>query len=450
MEPFRHHVFVCTQDKPEGVTSCPGNRSLRVLQALERELITQGLDDEVQVTTCGCLGMCDDGPIMIVYPEGIWYHKVKKEDVPEIVNSHLRSGEVMSRLAWSDSQAMKAEATEHRDRYRAMLKARDEAGTLPDDLNEMIRGFMPSRAVLTALELDVFTAVGAGATVEEVAEKIHGDSRATEALLNAVVSLKLLEKRDETFFPTPVSARFFSADSRDNARPALMHTAHLWHRWSTLTECLRAGTSVGKRGVDENWVTAFIAAMDRNAKERAAAVVKAVAASGISRMLDLGGGSGAYSIAFARAIPELECEILEQSDVVGLTQEYIRKAGLTDRITTRTGDMLRGPLGKNYDLILVSAICHMFSADENRRLFHQIREALAPHGRVVVSDFILEPSKTAPRAGALFSLNMLVGTQAGSSYSEPEYTQWLQSAGFSDVCRLRLPGPTGLMIGIRI
>ena len=168
---------------------------MRVLQALERELITQGLDHEVQVTTCGCLGMCDDGPIVIIYPEGIWYHKVKEEDVPEIVNSHLRSGEVMSRLAWSDLQAMKAEATEHRGRYRAMLKARDGAGTLPDDLNEMIRGFMPSRTVLTALELDVFTAVGAGATAEEVAEKIHADSRATEALLNAVVSLKLLEKK---------------------------------------------------------------------------------------------------------------------------------------------------------------------------------------------------------------------------------------------------------------
>jgi (2Fe-2S) ferredoxin/predicted O-methyltransferase YrrM len=450
MEPFHHHLFICTQEKPEGVTSCPGNKSLQVLRALERELFTQGLDHEVQVTTCGCLGMCDDGPIMIIYPEGVWYRKIQEEDVPEIVNCHLRSGEVVSRLAWSNLQAMKAEATEHRDRYRAMLKARDEAGTPPDDLNEMIRGFMSSRAVLTALELDVFTAVAGGATAEELAEKIHADSRATEMLLNALVSLKLLEKRDGTFFQTPVSARFFSADSRDNARPALMHTAHLWHRWSTLTECLRAGTSVAKRHIDDNWVTAFIAAMDRNAKERAAAVVKAVAATGIKRMLDLGGGSGAYSIAFASAIPELKCEILDQADVVGLAQEYIRKAGLKDRITTQMGDMLRDPLGKDYDLVLVSSICHMFSPEENQRLFHLIRDALAPRGQVVVQDFILEPGKTAPRVAALFSLNMLVGTKAGSSYSEPEYTQWLQSAGFSDVRRVRLPGPTGLMIAVRV
>src|ERR1035437_4228745 len=223
MEPFRHHIFVCTQEKPEGVTSCPNNGSLLVLQALEHELGSQGLDNEVQVSTCGCLGLCDDGPIMITYPEGVWYHKIKEEDVPEIVDS-LRSGKVVSRLAWSDSEAMKAEATEHRDHYRAMVKARDEAGVLPDDLNELIRAFMPSRAVRTALELDVFTTVGSGASAAQVAQTIHADSRATEMLLNALVSLKLLDKRDSTFFNTPASARFFSEGSRDHARGGLMHT----------------------------------------------------------------------------------------------------------------------------------------------------------------------------------------------------------------------------------
>ena len=457
MEPFRHHIFVCTQEKPEGVTSCPSNGSLRILHALERELGSQGLDNEVQVTTCGCLGLCDDGPIMITYPEGVWYHKVKEEDVPEIVESHLRSGRVVSRLAWTDSEAMKAQATEHRDRYRAMVKARDEAGVFPDDLNEMIRAFMSSRAVLTALELDVFTAVGSGASAAQVAQSIHAHSRATEMLLNVLVSLKLLDKKDSTFFNTPVSARFFSQGSRDQARSAFMHTVHLWHRWSSLTECVCAGTSVGTsvgtsagaRSREENWAPAFIAAMDRNAKERAGAVIKAVGTDGIQHMLDLGGGSGAYSIAFARAIPGLNSEILDLGEVVPITQENIRKAGLADRIAIRVGDMLRDPLGKNYDLILVSAICHMFSPEENRELFERAHNALAPRGKVVVQDFILEPGKTAPRFAALFSLNMLVGTQAGSSYSEPEYASWLREAGFSDVRRVRLPGPAGLMIGVR-
>ncbi len=127
MEPFRRHVFVCMQEKPEGAASCPANKSLPVLQALEREVMSQGLDDDVQITTSGCLGLCDDGPILIVYPEGVWYHKVKAEDVAEIVGSHLKLGHVVSRLAWSDAKAMKAQAIEHRDHYRATVKAREEA-----------------------------------------------------------------------------------------------------------------------------------------------------------------------------------------------------------------------------------------------------------------------------------------------------------------------------------
>lgn len=449
MEPFRHHVFVCTQEKPEGATSCPGNESWQVLRALEKEIGAQGLDNEVQLTTCGCLGLCDDGPIVIVYPEGVWYHKVKEEDVAEIVESHLRGGKVVARLAWNDAEAMKAASVEHREKYRALVKAKDEAGILPDDLYEMLRAYMPSRALLTALELDVFTAVGSEATPEQVARKIHTDARATEMLLNALVSLKLLVKRDGTFFNTSASSRFFTEGSPDNARYGLIHIANIWHRWSTLTDCVRAGTSIESRGRDEKWVPAFIAAMDRNAKERAGTIVKAVGTDGVKRMLDLGGGSAALSIAFARAMPGLKSEIMDLGDVVPLAQGYIRKAGLTERVTARVGDMLRDPLGENYDLILVSAICHMFSPEENRGLFKRAYAALAPGGRLVVQDFILEPSKTAPRAAALFALNMLVGTRGGSTYSEPEYTNWLQQAGFSNVRRVRMPGPAGLMIGVR-
>jgi len=302
MEPFHQHVFICTQGKPEGVASCPNNGSLQVLQALERELDSQGLDHQVQVTACGCLGLCENGPVMIVYPDGIWYRRVKEEDVPEIVGSHLRDGNVVSRLVWNDLPAMKAEITESRNHYRAMVQAKDEAGTLPDDLNEMVRSFMPSRAVLTALELDVFTAVASGASAEHVAQKIQADPRATEMLLNALVSLKLLDKKEGRFFNTFAAARFFCEGSRDNARGGLMHTAQLWHRWTSLTECVRAGTSVETGSHEESWVSDFIAAMDRNARERADAVVRAVGTNGIGRMLDLGGGSGAYSIAFARAL----------------------------------------------------------------------------------------------------------------------------------------------------
>ena len=449
MEPFSFHLFVCTQQKPEGAPSCAAAGSFGILQALDRELQARGLTATTQITTCGCLGLCDEGPMVVVYPDGTWYRRVKLEDVPEIVNSHLRSGKPAARLAWSDAQAMKAMAVEHGEKYRAMLKAKDESGALPDDLYELIRGFMPSRAVLTALELDVFTALGEGASAKALAGKIHADPRATEMLLNVLVSLKLLQKNDGRFVNTPASRRYFVEGARDDSRPSLLHTANLWRRWSTLTAAVQAGTAVDSGGHDENWTEAFIAAMNHNARERAPHVLRAVGAGGIRRMLDLGGGSGAYSITFAQANPHLRAEILDVAEVMPLTQNYIRQAGLESRVTTRPGDMLTAELGTGYDLILLSAICHMFSPEENQRLFERACQALAPRGRLVVQDFILEADKTTPRFAALFSLNMLVGTRAGSDYSEPEYTDWLRRAGFGEVQRIRLPGPTGLMVGVK-
>jgi (2Fe-2S) ferredoxin len=181
MEPFRHHVFVCTQQKPEGVTACAASGSFALLETLGKALQEEGLDDEVQVTTCGCMGLCDEGPVMVVYPEGTWYRKLQPGDIGEIARTHLKKGKVVERLEWKDASAMKTLALDHRDKYRAMVKTRDQAGTLPDDLNELIRGYMPSRVVLTALELDVFTAVGSGATAETVGLNARRRARAFSA-----------------------------------------------------------------------------------------------------------------------------------------------------------------------------------------------------------------------------------------------------------------------------
>jgi len=448
MEPFRQHIFVCSQEKPEGVQSCSAACSAQVIGALHCELEKQGLSGEVQVSSCGCLGLCDEGPILIVYPEGIWYRRVKPADVSEIVDSHLRSGRPVSRLVWSDAPAMRTMMTEHTQQYHAMLKARDQAGVLPEDVNELIRGFMSSRAVLTALELDVFTTIAEGASAETVAEKIQASRRGTEMLLNALVGLKLLRKENGLFLNTPLSARFFADTSADSARQALLHTANLWHRWSNLTASVREGTPA-PRTDNGAWANTFIAAMDRNARERALAVVKAVGADGLRRILDLGGGSAAYSIAFAGANPALTAEVLDLADVIPLTAEYVRRAGLAARIEMRVGDMLKDPLGDGFDLVLLSAICHMFSPEENRALYRRAHAALVPGGRLLVQDFILEPDKTAPRFATLFSLNMLVGTRGGSTYSEAEYAAWLSEAGFGDVRCIRLPGPAGLMLAMR-
>ncbi len=321
-----------------------------------------------------------------------------------------------------------------------------------DALIGIARGFQESRILLTAVELDLFTTVGDGATAREVAARLATGPRATEALLNALAAMEVLEKRDGRFRCGPAAARYLAGSSPDNERTALMHTVHLWDRWSRLTDCVRADTAVAGDGISERgdmWIEAFIAAMHRNAVQRAPHVVEAVGAGGVTRMLDVGGGSGAYSIAFAEANPALYAEILDLPPVLAIAEGHIRDTGLARRVTTRAGDLRIDSLGSGFDLIFVSAICHMLGPEENRSLLDRCLEALSPGGRIVIQDFILEPDKTAPRVAAIFALNMLVGTPHGSSYSEEEYAAWMKEAGFDGIRRVRLKGPTGLMVAVR-
>lgn len=124
MEPFRYHVYACQQEKP-GTTApcCSARGSAQVLDALRKEIAAQGLGDEVQITTCGSLGMCERGPNMVVYPEGVWYSGVQPGDVPELVREHFKNGRVVERLANRDAAALRREISENRAKAMAAMAA---------------------------------------------------------------------------------------------------------------------------------------------------------------------------------------------------------------------------------------------------------------------------------------------------------------------------------------
>jgi (2Fe-2S) ferredoxin len=122
MEPFRYHVYVCTQEKPEGMPCCAANGSAALLDLLRGAIAKTGLDDAVQVTTSGSLGLCERGPNMVVYPEGVWYSNVQPGDVEEIVREHFAGGRPVVRLVNTDATAVKAEIVENRRRYLAWLR----------------------------------------------------------------------------------------------------------------------------------------------------------------------------------------------------------------------------------------------------------------------------------------------------------------------------------------
>lgn len=448
MQPFRYHVIVCTQSKPDNVTCCLAAGGAAVVEVLQGELRKQGVADDVVLSTSGCMGACEHGPIMVVYPDAVWYGPVKPADVAEIVSSHFKEGKPVDRLRIADLVALRGEILDHRKDFATKMMARDKGGVIPDEIRELTSAFMPSRTFLTAIELDIFTAVGTGASAAEAASKCGSNAKSTAMLLDALVALGLLKKADGRYSNSPMSARFLTEGSPDNARPTLLHGAHQWERWSALTHCVREGASIERKTGKEPDFKGMLAHTDRNARERAMMVMRAIG-NGVKRMLDVGGGSGAYSIAFAKANPELKAEVLDTPAVLPLTQEYIRRAGMEGRVCARAGDLRNDHFGQDYDLILLSSIAHAYTPEQNQDLMRRAHQALAPKGRLVLQDYILEADKTAPKAATLFSLNVLAGSEAGANYSEPEYEGWMRQAGFSEVKRVRLPGPITLMVATK-
>ena len=322
----------------------------------------------------------------------------------------------------------------------------------PDELHSLSRAFMESRILLTAVELSVFDAVQETATAADVASNLSLNTRAVESLLNALVSMNLLEKESDTYSLSNDSSRYLLSSSPDNLLGSIYHSASLWKRWNTLNEALAAGTSVYERLRGEKDTEAFIAAMHRNASRRAPQITNALGLTGPIRILDIGGGSGAYSISLAQNNPDLKAVIFDRPEVTPITQRHINEAGLDNRVSVCSGDMLEDEFGAegSYDVVFLFAICHMFGPERNRLLFRKAQSALKPGGRIFIQDFVLDDTKTDPKHAAVFALHMLVATQDGSTYSGEEYCRWLEESGFSNCHVMPIAGPTDLVTGTKL
>jgi SAM-dependent methyltransferase len=162
----------------------------------------------------------------------------------------------------------------------------------------------------------------------------------------------------------------------------------------------------------------------------------------------VGGGSGAYAMAFVKARSNINAAVFDLPNVIPITRGYIEKEGLADKIKTIEGDYTVDPLGKGYDLIFLSAIIHSNSIEVNMKLLKKCLEALNPGGQVVIQDFIMDENRTTPLSGALFALNMLVSTEAGDTYTESEVRDWMTAAGLSSIKRIDTPFVTTLIYGL--
>ncbi|MGA2622232.1 MAG: methyltransferase [Bacteroidota bacterium] len=309
----------------------------------------------------------------------------------------------------------------------------------PNIIREIAYRFQSSRILLTAFELGVFTELGnRKRSSSEVARALKTDPRATDRLMNALCAMKMLVKKNGRFQNTPVASRFL-VKGKPEFTSGLMHTVHLWDTWTTLTAAVRKGTSVAVRpeinSRGDTWLTAFIAAMHDRAAKQAPAVVAQMDLSSVSRVLDVGSGSGAFAMAFVKAKEGITATVFDLPNVLPLTKRYVRQAKLSGKVELQAGDYLMDDLGRGFDIVFLSAIVHSNSESENRKLIKKCARALNPNGRVVVQDFIMDDDRTAPLHGAFFALNMLVGTGSGDTYTESEVRSWMEEAGLSKIVR---------------
>ncbi len=298
----------------------------------------------------------------------------------------------------------------------------------PESLSALARGFMESRVFLTAAELDLFTLLADGPlSLEEAAAARGADRRALAILLDALTALGLLQKTDGRWRTPAALVPLLSSRSGRSLLPLALHSVNLWDRWSRLTE-----TVAGTRPVaGDGWTRSFIGAMHAIAAPQADEIVAAVGPGSARRLLDVGGGPATYTLAFLRAAPGLHATLFDLPEVVEIARENATRAGLVDRVDLVAGDLRTDALPGGHDLAFVSAIVHMLGPAGNVALFRKVHDALLPGGRIVLRDHVMSPDRTAPRAGALFAVNMLVGTKDGGTFTLEELSAWLEEAGFA-------------------
>lgn len=322
----------------------------------------------------------------------------------------------------------------------------------PEAIREYINHFQKSRILLTAFELDIFSILQrTPRSSDAMAKKIKADSRAMDRLMNAVCALGFIEKKDDKFYNTEIASRYF-VKGKPDYMSGLMHTVNLWQTWSTLTDAVLKGSSVYDRpktinNRDNNWLEAFIGAMHYRASKQAAAIVAKIDLAGVHQVLDLGGGSGAFAMAFAKAGENIKATVFDLPNVVPITLEYIQKDKMTDKVSVACGDYNSDLLPKGFDLVFLSAVVHINSYNGNVKLIKKCAASLNPGGRIVIQDQVMNDDRTKPAGGATFALNMLVGTEEGDTYTEKEMCEWFEKAGLAFEKRIDVFMGNALMIG---
>ena len=178
-------------------------------------------------------------------------------------------------------------------------------------------------------------------------------------------------------------------------------------------------------------------------------IVPAIDVSNRQHLLDLGGGPGTYAIHYCLANDGLKATVYDLPTTRPFAERTIQRFKLADRINFMDGNYLEDPVEGNYDVAWLSHILHGEGPDDCRMIIKKAVAALEPGGMIIIHDFILNNSMDGPLFPALFSLNMLLGTESGQSYSEEQIIDMLVGAGARDIRRIAIntPNDSGIIVG---
>ena len=322
----------------------------------------------------------------------------------------------------------------------------------PGELLEISGFFWKTCALHAAVELDVFTVIGdEQLTGEEITQELNGAQRGVQRLLDALVAMELLDKKDHRYANTPSGKTFLTNNSPKYLGHIIRHHHHLVESWSQLDQSVKSGRPVRSRTSfsNEEWRESFLMGMFNLAMGLAPQIVPLIDLSSRRHLLDLGGGPGTYAIHFCLNNPGLRATVYDLPTTRPFAEKTIKKFKLAERIDFAEGNYLKDPIAGRYDAAWLSHILHGEGPDECRMMIQKTVDALEPGGMIIVHDFILNNSMDGPLFPALFSLNMLLGTDSGQSYSENQIMDMLKSAGVKNMQRIEFQSPndSGIIIG---
>jgi hypothetical protein len=342
-----------------------------------------------------------------------------------------------------------------------MTTEQDDLAVSPVPLMQLATGFWAFKTLAAAHELDLFTRLSGtgGTTSAELAETLGIDQRPAEMLLTGCAALGLLEKDGRTYVGSALADEFLV-----RGKPyyfggfVQMLDKRLYPGWGKLTEAIRTNRPTTWdpdrqkslfEGEDPDMLAVFWEAMHSLSTFTARSLGDAVDLSAFSRLLDVGGGSGAYDIELCRRYPNLSATVYDLPFVADIAARKVDDAALTERIDTVGGDFFAdSAFPSGHDLILLSMIMHDWGEERDRTILAKCWEALPSGGVVIISELLVNDEKTGPPSAALMSLNMLVEAE-GRNYTPSEYSQWLRALGFRDIRTVwfEAAGANGAVIG---